>query len=645
MTKLYIDFETLSSLGIKEAGGDAYARHHSTATLCLAFALGKEPVRVYVPPFEQRRAMGIEGAKFEVVDSVPENILDHIRNGGDVCAHNAAFDAAIWNHEFLVKIAPTQIDCTMARACAMALPASLDMLGEVLGLSQKKDKSGSKLIKTMCCPPFITSKTLLGELANYCGQDVEVLRAIDGKLLPLTELERKVWQVNYIVNDRGLLLDVALIHECNRLAAQADIRLGEMAQSIAGLDLKTLRSPKQIKEWAESPGVMIEDMANIPEHDNPIVKQILDIRDQVCKTSIKKFDSMLEHLCADGRARGSHVYHKATTGRFAGSGIQVQNIARPAISDPDSAADYVVKHGSLPDGLGVDDKTALSSLLRSCIIAPEGKEFYCGDFASIESKVLFWCAGEKKGLDVYAKGEDLYCVTASAIFNRPVTKADKFERSVGKVVILACGYQGGVSAFSKMAETLGVDLSKIDPKAIVEAYRSTYPKVKNLWGDCEQAAISAIDAPGACYLAGRCSFKYNSRYKALGAQLPSGRWIMWPSARIDEEGITPWGSKARQIAYMGTNLAHKWAEKKTYAGDIAQSLVQGIARDMLTNAMIKLEVAGFPVVLHVHDEIMVEVEEGLNRFEDFKTIMSTPAPWALVFPLSSEGWIGRRYQK
>lgn len=649
--KLYIDFETLSECDIKKAGGDAYARHHTTSPICMAFALGDAPVQVYVPLFEAKRAMRIDGSNYPIVHELPQDVQAHVGNGGAVVAQNAVFDFNVWMHHCKTwpQIKPSQLDCTMARACAMALPSGLDAMGEALGISMPKDKMGTRLINKMCRPPFETSPILLGQMINYCARDVEAMREIDGLLLPLHPVERDVWLVNFRANQKGIALDQALISECLRLSAEEDINLAKMAHDVAGLDISAIRSPLQLKKWAETQGVDLPDLSKDTMAtftiENPLVQQVLDIREQVCKTSIKKFNAMLEVLCDDGRARGNHIYHKATTGRFAGSGVQVQNIPRPSIDDCDTVSDHVITHGALPSDIKCDTKTALSSLLRSCIVAPELKEFYCADYSAIESRVLFWLADEQKGLDVYRNGDDLYCVTASSIFGRPVTKADKYERSVGKVAVLSLGYQGGVKAFTGMCDALGVDLKGVDPQSVVNAYRDTYSKVKIFWADCGNAAIEAIKQPGVAMTVGKCKFKYSTKIKALGCRLPSGRIIQWPQAELDENAVTPWGAKTTQVTYKGMNLAHKWTTKRTYSGDVCQSAVQAVARDMLCNAMIYLDRAGFPIVLHVHDEIMAEMPVGAGRFKEFERIMSTPATWAQDCPIAVEGWVGTRYQK
>jgi DNA polymerase bacteriophage-type len=648
--KLYLDFECYSECDLPKTGADPYARHPSTGILCLGFAFEGERPQVYIPSDEMERAMGLEPIPFKVVHLLPPKVLAHIKDGGNVVCHNVAFDYLIWNKvSKWPKLHPEQLICTAAKATAMALPAALGTLGDALDVEVKKSPSGTRLITKMCKPPFQTGPKLLAEMAEYCAYDVMSMMEIDTHLMPLSSDERQVWLCNFRANQRGLFLDEHLICEAIRLSGLEDIELGQQAASIANLSLSALRSPKQLLEWCQSQGEPLNslnkaDLASVTIKD-PLVQQVLDLRSEVCKTSIKKFTTMLACACPDGRARGNHVYHRATTGRFAGSGIQIQNLPRPQIADCDTVADYVVEHGELPSDLGVPVKTALSSLLRSCIMAPKGKKFYCADYSAIESRVLFWLAGEQKGLDVYRGGQDLYCVTASSIFGHPVNKKDHpNERSVGKVAVLSLGYQGGPKALQGMCDSMKVDLMGQDPQDIVDAYRGTYGKVKKFWADCEGAAMEAIKQPGVPMTVGKCRFRYSPSRQHLVCELPSKRLICWPRAQLLKDAPTFWGGTKDQIVYKGLGISRKWKEMKTYGGDIAQSLTQAVARDLLVDAMIRLD-PKFPVILHVHDEIMSEVDENDNNYQTFLDTMATPPSWATDCPIDVAGFSARRYQK
>ena len=645
---LFIDYETASACDITQAGGHEYARHDSTFVLCMAFAFDGEDPRVYVPSNEITRAMMTpEDFAYPVITELPKEVVDHIKSGGHVVAHNAQFDWAVWAHQ-MPDSAPKieQMICTSAMACAMALPASLDALTQVLKTPHKKNAMGTRLINKMCKPPFLTSRDLLGDMVNYCAEDVKAMMSAYPLLMPLTQEEQDVWVLNAKINERGLPIDTHLASECIRLASEVDTELANMA----GMTLTGMRSPKQMKERCEQLGQTIESFSktalastNILNKD---VETLIEIREQVCKSSIKKFSAMLEASKTDGRARGNHVYHRATTGRFAGSGVQIQNLPRPNLKNADEVAEHVLQHGALPSGFDtLHKKGAISSLLRSCIHTPD--EFYCADFSAIEVRVIFWLANEQKGLDLYRKGEDIYCATASEVFGYPCNKKQHpRERQIGKALVLGANYGLGAQGFARNCEGQGVDLLGKDPKVLVDGYRGTFANVPTFWQSCEKAAIAAIRNPDRTATAGKyLQFRFSKKWGALGCILPSGRLIQWPRARI-EKGETPWGQVKDQIHYEGIQATTKqWCTKTTHGADIAQSATQGVARDMLCETMRIMDSKGFNIVLHVHDEIMVESFKAFNRFDEFMGLMDIVPQWAENFPIASEGWRGQRYQK
>lgn len=644
---MFLDFETRSECDIRKSGGPAYARHHTTSIICMSFSLKGEPPQTYIPE-DEYRAHGQPPIP-NITHSLPQEVRDYIESGQPVRGHNISFDSDIWNHQTdWPKLKPEQLDDTMARACAMALPASLGELGAALNIEMPKNPMGTRLINQMCKPPFKTGPDLLTNMAEYCVRDVEALIEIDKLLRPLSPTEKEVWATNYIVNNRGLPLDSQLIAECIRISGDEDEWLREYAEGIApGVNV---RSQQQVLGWLGTQGV---DLPSLDKHtlattdvsDNPVVEQFLGLREQICSSSIKKFVKMSDTLCEDGRARGNHVYHKATTGRFAGSGIQVQNLPRPELPDADSVADYVVRTGELPPDTGLNTKTALKSLLRSAI-RTDSKEFYCADYSAIESRVLFWLAKDVTGLKVYQDGNDLYCATATGIFGYEVTKEQHpHERSIGKAAVLSCGYGGGYRALLGMCESLKVDLGDRDPKLIVSRYRDTYNRTRGYWYDCEAAAMEALEAPNTIVPVNNVKFKYSSKIRALVCALPSGRLIHWPQAEIERDAPTSWGEPQDRIVYMGVGRNYKWTQLSTYGGDIVQSITQGTARDLLCHSLVRMEKEGFEPVLHVHDEIMVEQSTVDDRYQEFQTIMRSQPEWAYGLPIDISAWRNRRYQK
>jgi len=646
--KVYFDFETRSESDLKKVGADAYARHPSTEILCVALCKDgdrKDGGRAVVwHPFGEIDWFLTDPPEFKLLNELPPAVVSHVETGGAMVAHNAPFDFAIWNEVGVKKhgfppLSLPQMDCTMARASSQALPASLANLGEALGVYVNKDKTGDSILRKMSLPPFEFTADLFAGLIKYCAYDTMALADIDSKLMPLTKKEREVWLANWRCNNRGLFLDRELIEAVGRANELENIALEDMAVS-KGLSPSLLRSQKQFREWAYGQGVDLPDLnkktLGALDIENPVVLEALELREQVCRSSIKKFEAMENHTCPDGRARGNHVYHRATTGRFAGSGVQVQNMPRPAVDDTDALAEDLLAGRAL-DGYGLPIKTLLSSLVRSCIVPEDGREFICADYASIEARVLFWLAKCQKGLRVFTEGLDLYCVTAEGIYEKPINKKDHpEERMIGKIASLSLGYQGAAGAFQGMCDAYGVDSSRLDVQEIVDGYRRTYKEVVDYWAQCEREAMQAIQSRGHRFGA----FKYSDKMDALGAYLPSGRIILWNKPHI---GQNKFGRDS--VCYEGVGRNRKWMELNTYGGDLAQSITQGAARDLLAEALVRLDRNGWHPVLHVHDEIMCEEPVGAHTGAELEEIMCKLPSWAEGLPVQAEAWTGLRYRK
>jgi len=641
--RIYFDFETRSEVDLKKVGADAYARHPSTEILCLGLSREDESRPVVWHPFTELDWFMTDPPKYKTLGQLPEAVVRHVENGGPMVAHNAPFDFAIWNEVGVKRhgfppLSIDQMDDTMSRAYVQALPGSLSSLAEVLGVYVQKDKAGDRLIQKMSIPPYEFTPALFAELVNYCAYDVGALADIDEALMPLSTRERKVFLANWRCNHRGLRLDPDLIESVARANAEEDIALEDIAES-KGLSPSLLRSQKQFREWAQAQGVDLPDLnkktLGALKIDNPVVEDAIELRGQVCRSSVKKYEAMAHHLCPDGRVRGNHVYHRATTGRFAGSGIQIQNMPRPAVKDTDKLAGEILNGESL-SGYGLPIKTLLSSCVRSCIIPAEGHEFICADFASIEARVLFWLANCGKGLEAFRTGADLYCLTASGIYGRTITKEDADERQIGKCAVLSLGYQGAAGAFQGMCDGYGIDTGPLDIPAIVGGYRGTYPEVVDYWAQCEEDALTAIRNRGDQIGV----FKYSDKVDALGACLPSGRWILWNRPVIAENKF---GRLA--VCYEGVGRNKKWGKLSTYGGDLAQSITQGTARDLLAHALVRLDESGWHPVLHVHDEIMCEEPVGSRTVEELESVMCDLPSWAKGLPVEAEGYVSRRYRK
>jgi DNA polymerase len=515
----------------------------------------------------------------------------------------------------------------------------VEALGSALGITKKKDIDGSLAMKKMCSPPFRFEPHLFAALLDYCARDVDALAQCDTYLRRLSSEELAVWHANFRCNQRGLRIDQELIEAVTRLSAEEDIALEDQAEVI-GLTPSIIRSQQQFRSWALSQGVDLPDLSKATlgdlEIDNPTVRTGLEIREQVCKSSLAKFQAMLDHAEPDGRARGNHLYHRATTGRFAGSGIQIHNMPRPVVEDTDKLAEDIIAGNDLRE-YGRPIKDLCASVVRSAIVPAEGQELIVADFASIESKVIFFLSGCAKGLQVFRDGLDLYCVTASGIYGREITKKENpTERQIGKIAVLSLGFQGGPKAFDGMCSTFGVDTSNLDLQGIVDGFRRTYPEVVDYWAQCEHDAIEATLHPGARVGA----FKVSDKYNALGCFLPSGRVISWNKPSIKKNKF---GKNAVHFWGMGRNRT--WQELSTYGGDLCQSAVQATARDLLACALVRCDARGWHPVLHVHDEIMLEEPIGTVTVKDLVDEMCRLPAWAQGLPISAEGFVSRRYRK
>lgn len=631
---IYLDFETRSPVDIRKAGGDVYVRHPETKVLCLSYAFDNGPVQTWIPKDELDRAKSPTGEASGIA-SAPFPDL----NKDTICAWNANFDVGILAHVLGIDVPLSRVVDPMALAYAMALPGSLGKCGEALQVEVAK--GDSRIMRAMCAPPYKTNPSMLSDLVSYCERDVDSMREIYKKLMPLTPEERKVWEVNWKVNQRGLFLDHDLIDRVLWLSQEEDKVLAGMAEQL-GLSAKAMRSTKQMLEWCESQGVTLPDLNKntlaVVNIGNPVVQQALDIRAQICKSSLRKFDAMREMTCPDGRVRGSHVFHRASTGRFAGSGIQVQNMPRPEVKDTDKLAALILDEEDLPP-LGIPVKTALASLVRSCIAAEEGKEFICADYAGIESRVLLWLANDNGGLGAIKKGEDLYCLMASKIFGHPVNKKEHPEkRQVGKQAILGLGYGAGAKTFQNLCDLAGADLLGVSPQTVVQAYRDQFRAVPQYWSNCESGAMLAMKNPNKVQAVAGLRWKYSTARESLACQIPSGRLLHYPRATIVQGAYGP------VIEVYQTRLAG-WAPVRLWGGILCQNVTQAVARDLLAHALVQVESLGWHPVLHVHDEIMCEEPKGTKTSAELENLMCQLPAWANGLPVEAEGWVGQRYRK
>ena len=637
MTSISIDFETYSECDIKTAGGYNYAAHPSTEVICMAWAIDDEEPQLWVPG-----------------DPIPDRLFDELDGAGEIWAWNAAFERAVWKHQmhkhgWYCEIDPSQWNDTAALAATLALPRALGQCAQVLGVSEQKDTRGRYLIQRLCQPyrgERRRDPELLEELYSYCKQDVRTERAIKNLLLPykpMSDNERRVWLLDQEINWRGMGIDVANVENAIDLIFQTAHRLNARAQDISGGVLPDVGSRARVMAWAQSRGytltgydknAVLEALADPALPDD--VRQVLEIRQSLGKASTSKYQSMLNLSGSDSRARGVFSYHGAQTGRWAGRGFQPQNLPRPAFGDTDNCIKlFDQRDPEIIETLYGDPMVALSSCLRGMIVPAEGNRLLVSDFSAIEARVLAWLADEQGPLDVFREGGDIYCHAATGIYNRTITPKDKDERQIGKVAVLALGYQGGVGAFQTMAKAYRVEVADEDADRIKVAWRKAHPKIVRFWYALEQAAQNAVRHKGHAFEAGPVTFRVVGNF--LFAKLPSGRRLAYYQPRNGHDGLEFWGTDSK--------LGGRWAKLTTYGGKLCENVTQAVARDLLAEAMLRLEDNGYTVVASIHDEIIVEMQKGAGTLAEMEQLMCELPEWAAGLPMDAEGFECERYRK
>jgi DNA polymerase len=549
----------------------------------------------------------------------------------------------------------------MAIAAANNIPQDLDTAGEVMRADFQKDKRGKKLIQLLSKPKrdgtFSEDPVLVAEMLEYCKRDVQTEIAVVGKLRKLSPSEQAVWVATQKINQRGVPVDPAELDNIMNVVAHEMSHINEEITRLTGGIEVSKR--EQLLNWFRSRGVPLTDMqAETIEneakktHADPDVSKVLKLRSEGSKTSVTKFNKMAD-VQVDGRIRNGLVYHGASTGRWASRGINLQNIARPALwmkdQDIADAVQIGLEHGgylAMKERFGDRVMDACSSIVRNAIKAPEGYTFVDADLSSIENRVASWIAGQNDKVELFRKGLDEYKTFAStSLYNVPYEQVTKDMRQVSKSAVLGCMFGQGAKGLVAYAEGMGVMLDLGQAENAVNAYRLSYAKVKNCWFLMGQAAIDAIKEPGSPFKAGKVTFKVLKG--ALWMQLPSSRLICWQAPEVIQE-YTPWGKLADVVYVTSQNtFTRKWGRNKLIGSSIFQSAVQGTARDFLAEASLELEGKGVSVINLIHDEILslCRVEDAKQTEELVMKSLTTPPSWAGDFPLAAESWIDTRYRK
>jgi DNA polymerase len=581
-------------------------------------------------------------------------VIAAINQASKVVAHNYDFEWAIWENIMVKRYDFPEIpierwECTMARASARGLPKSLEHAALATGITEQKDTVGGRLLQRLCKP---TNKGVFDEdpdkytrLYEYCTQDVETTRALDEILPALTGDERATFELDGEINRRGIGVDRKAVESILEILAKETIRGDEELERITEGKITSHGQAAKIAKFcgiADCTKATVAGELEVGEL-SPVQRRVLEIRRDLSKSSTKKFPTMLDRCCGDERLRSLLQYHGAKTGRWAGRGPQPQNLPRwpKGINGEEVLRDFLES----PDMIDVyygNIHSAASWTLRSCLTAKEGKTLFCGDFSSIEGRVLAWYAKEQETLSSYAQGLDLYKVAASAIYGIPYDQVNEEQRFIGKVAELALGYQGWVGAFISMAANFGVEITEAKAEDICRAWRDKRKKTVDLWHNTNADAIAAS---GMFFRDGR----------DLICELPSGRHMVYPDAetryitdRYDRKKATLTFMAPKTPSMKKTDIlsvhsnSDRYVRVKTYGGCLTENIVQATARDLLVEAMKRAP--EYPVVIHVHDEIVAEAHKE-KSLEEFIGLFSIVPNWAEGLPIEVKGWKGDRYRK
>lgn len=644
MALLAIDIETYSDVDLTKCGVYAYCDSPQFEILLFSYAFDDEPTEII------DLACG---------EHLPQRVLDALEDTAVIkTAFNAAFERTCISKHLGRKLSPVAWQCTAVQSAMLALPLSLDSVGEVLDIQRKKLKEGADLVRffSMPCKP---TKTNGGRTRNlpadepekwerfktYCIRDVDAEREIRYKLrnYSIPDSEMRLYQMDQEINDRGILVDRKLVANAVLCDTQYKEAVTARAYELTGLD--NPNSPAQIKGWLSEQGMKVESLdkktvkSMISDADGEVL-EVLQLRLLMAKTSVKKYEAIERSVCSDGRCHGLLQFYGANrTGRWAGRLVQVQNLPQNHIVDLELARNLVKnRQFDLIDLLYDSTPGVLSELIRTAFVPRPGTRFIVADFAAIEARVLTWFSGEQWRLTTFEEGGDIYCASASQMFGVPVVKHGEngHLRQKGKIAELALGYGGSVGALTSMgALDMGMQEEELQP--LVNQWRASNPHITKFWWDVDAAAVKAVkERTSVTYK----NLRFTYRSGILFVTLPSGRSLSYIKPRMTQNRFG-----RESLSYEGVGESKKWMRIETYGPKLVENIVQATARDLLALAMLRLRDAGFDIVMHIHDEAVLEVPEGVSSVEEVCQIMAVAPDWAAGLPLRADGYECPFYKK
>lgn len=645
---LSIDLETYSDVDLPNCGVYRYVE-------------GDFHILLFAYAFDDEETKCIDMACGE---QLPAEVMDALQDDNIIkSAWNAQFERTCLSQYLGIRLSPDSWQCTMVWAASLSLPLKLATAAQALKTAQQKDAVGERLIRyfSLPCKP---TKANGGRTRNlpehapedwklfksYCIQDVETERDIRRRLekFPLLPQEWDYYHMDQRINDRGILIDKELVQQaiiCNMAMSE---EMTKRAYALTGLE--NPNSVSQLKGWLEERGIEVDSLGkknvaslitDLDRHSaDGEALDMMKLRLQMAKSSVKKYQAAERYICQDGRAHGLFQFSGANrTQRWAGRGIQLQNLPQNHIATLDEARE-LVKIGcfDMIEALYGNTPDILSQLIRTMLIPKEGCEFIVADFSAIEARVLAWLAGEQWRLDAFTEGKDIYCASASQMFGVPVVKhgINGELRQKGKVAELACGYGGGAGALISMG-ALDMGLKEDELPDIISSWRDANPEIVKFWYAVEKAAIETVK-DHTDRTVGRIGFQFSAN--TLWIVLPSGRRLAYIKPKLQPNRF---GRMALTFEGLGAN--NKWTRGETYSGKLTENITQATARDLLAEAMRRMELAGLGIVGHVHDEVILEVPKGQYTVDDVCNIMNRNPAWADGLPLSSAGYTGNYYFK
>ena len=644
MKSLSIDIETYCEKNLSKCGVYAYCNDDTFEVLLFAYAFDDEETKIVDLYFGEK---------------LPKEVLDALEDDNIVkTAFNAVFERISLTRYLGKNLSPKSWICTQVQGAVLGLPLSLDKVGEVLNIKNKKLKEGKDLIKFFTLPQNPTksnnftkrnlpenNKNMWDTFKKYCIGDVNAEREIKYRLrnFPISSYERSLYILDQEINDRGIKVDVDFVK--NALICDEDFQRKMKLKAYELTGLQNPNSPYQLKDWLRKQNVHVasldkKSLEKLIKKETGIVKEVLKIRQQLSKTSIKKYKAMENCLCDDNRLHGLFQFYGANrTGRWAGRLVQVQNLPQNHLKNLEEVRNMIKnKEFYKLENLDIYTSEVLSQLIRTSFIPKENCEFIVVDFSSIEARVLSYLSNEKWRIDVFESHGKIYESSASQMFKVDVDKIEKDSllRQKGKIAELALGYGGGVKALLMMgAVEMGIEKEELS--SLVVKWRNSNSNITKFWWEVGSAAIKAVKEKIETRV-GKISFIYKSGI--LFIKLPSGRSIAYDKPRLEKNQYNK-----TTLTYEGINSNKKWARIETYGPKLVENIVQGISRDILACAMLNLKKEKFNIVMHVHDEIVLEVEKNKTTVEEICNIICKSPPWWQELHLEAKGYKCLYYRK